>query len=90
MKLKRTINKSGVFIKEFGALCGVSRIAVHVWLAGGRINPLRQSRVEGVAAALDAAVAAGDMPIDRPDPKGDMLKIQTIVIKHLKLLARTG
>jgi len=93
MNIKHTIKKAGLLVKEFSVLCGVSRISVHVWMIGGNINPLRQAKVEKIVAAIDAAVRAGDLPLDVPDPSNassgaSMKRIQAIVIKHLKTLSK--
>lgn len=92
MDIKQAINKSGLFIEEFGGLCGVSRISVYAWMKGKPINELRQARVEAIVAAVEAATEAGDLPIERPktrkvDKKMATDQIKKIVIKHLKLIA---
>lgn len=92
MNIKKTIKRAGLYVEEFGGLCGVSRIAVYAWLNGKPINPLRVPRVETIVAAVDAATEAGDLPIERPKTRKvdkDMAtaRIKKIVIKHLKLIA---
>jgi len=92
MNLKKLIKKAGIHVDEFAAFCGVSRIAVYGWFKGGTINPLRKPRIDKLMLALQSAIDAGDLPIERPKvrriDKADVTKkIRAIVIKHLKITA---
>lgn len=92
MNLKKTIDRAGLYVAEFGELCGVSRIAVYAWMKGKPINELRVARVDAIESAVKAATEAGDLPIERPktrkvDKALATEKIKKIVIKHLKLIA---
>jgi len=92
MNLKKIIKQAGLYVEEFGDLCGVSRISVYAWMKGKPINELRQARVEAIASAVEAATEAGDLPIERPhtrkvDKAMATDRIKKIVIKHLKLIA---
>jgi len=93
MGLKKVVKKAGIHVDEFAAFCGVSRIAVYGWFNGGTINPLRKPRIDKLMTALQSAIDSGDLPIERPKirrvDKADVtMKIRTIVIKHLKLVAK--
>ena len=92
MSLKKVVKRAGIHVDEFAAFCGVSRIAVHGWFNGGTINPFRKPRIDKLEAALQSAIDHGDLPIERPKcrkvEKADVtVRIRTIVIKHLKLVA---
>ena len=92
MNLKKLVKSAGIHVDEFAAFCGVSRIAVYGWFSGGTINPLRKPRIDKLMQALQSAIDAGDLPIERPKirrvDKADVTKkIRSIVIKHLKIIA---
>ena len=92
MSLKKLVKKAGIHVDEFAAFCGVSRVAVYGWFNGGTINPLRQPRIDKLMQALQSAIGAGDLPIERPkirrvDKTDVTKKIRAIVIKHLKITA---
>ena len=94
MSLKKVVKRAGIHVDEFAAFCGVSRVAVHGWFNGGTINPLRKPRIDKLEAALQSAIDAGDLPIERPKirriDKADVtVKIRGIVIKHLKIVAES-
>lgn len=95
MSLKKTVKEAGIHVDEFAGFCGVSRIAVYGWYNGGTINPLRKPRIDKLEKALRAAIAAGELPIERPKvrriEKSDVTKrIRAIIIKHLKTTAEAG
>lgn len=95
MSLKKTVKAAGIHVDEFAGFCGVSRIAVYGWFGGGTINPLRKPRIVKLEAALQSAISAGDLPIERPkvrrvDKSDVTARIRDIVIKHLKLVSKAG
>lgn len=95
MTLKKIVKATGIHVDEFASLCGVSRVAVYGWFNDGPINPLRKPRIDKLVRALQSAVNAGDLPIERPKirrvEKADVTKrIRSIVIKHLKLISEAG
>lgn len=65
------INRAGLTQREFGQLCGVSRVTVNLW-ATGRFRPNRYivASVREQVKALEDAVAAGRLPLaDSVPPK---------------------
>ena len=93
MSLKKIIKAAGLHVDEFAGLCGVSRVAVYAWFNGGTINPLRKPRIDKVKSALQSAINAGDLPIERPKirrvEKVDVTKrVRSIVVRHLKIASK--
>lgn len=91
-EMKAIVNDAGLRAEEFASLCGVTRVTAHNWFKDGSINPLRRPRVEKVLAAIKAAYADMDLPIERPKQRGGdkeamMIEIKAIVIKHARILA---
>lgn len=91
-RIKQVIEVSGLYVKEFGSLAGVTRAAVHGWMNGANINPLRINRMYKILAAVESAIAAGDLPMSRSGMKGfgadELSTIKGIVVRHLKLLSK--
>lgn len=95
MEMRDRVKAAGVTVEEFGSLCGVSRVAVYRWFDGNSPDKLRKRRVGMVLSALDRAVEAKDLPLDRPstrkiDKEVVLQKIKDIVIRHLKELTEVG
>lgn len=92
MDIKNTITSSGLYVREFADLCGVSRVAVHTWMAGGVIHYLRKKRIEKLCEAIGSAVQEKELPIIRTrggeDAEQVEMLIKRIVLKHLKKLAK--
>lgn len=92
MTLKELLTESGLYVAEFGALCGVSRQTVHNWMLGFEIAELRKPKVDKLTAAIARAVGCGDLPVgklaSRKDARKDLIK--NIVIKHLKAIAASA
>ena len=91
--MRQQIKDSGIYVREFAELCGVTRIAVYAWLDGGAIHLARKRRVDKVLEAMASAVEAGDLPIKRPSKKFVDQTAQTkvvtdIIVKHLQLLSQ--
>lgn len=94
MTLKNAIRAADIAVGEFAEMAGVSRVALHRWLKGGVINPLREPKINKLKNAINSAVAAKDLPLDkinRRDPEAKtarMKKIKSIVIKHIQAAGR--
>lgn len=85
MNLKDTCERADVRAADLGRLLGVTRISVHNWLHG-KSNPNKYlaAKVGKIERALQAAVAAGDLPLqNRPtDPVARTRAIGLIIVKH--------
>lgn len=95
MEIDQTIKRAGLIVEEFAKLAGVTRVAVYLWIKGNKINAIRVPRVEKLLAAIDAAVEAGELPMDGVSPRTKhgkefrMLQLKKIVIKHLQVTQKT-
>lgn len=93
MQIKELLDKSGLYVAEFGALCGVSRQTVHNWMLGFEIAPLRRPKVEKLYAAISRAVEHNELPVGSLSARKKHTKgvrselIKNIVIKHLRAIA---
>jgi hypothetical protein len=93
MPIKKLLDESGLYVAEFGTLCGVSRQTVHNWMTGFEIAPLRKPKVDKLVAAIARAVEHGDLPAGELSSRKRTTKavraelIKNIVIKHLRAIA---
>ncbi len=81
------IKKSGLTIKEFGELVGVTRIAVHNWMAGrSKPHSLIAARVTAAKEFLTKQVNNGRLPLDtditRPQRNEKIDKLKTAFDKY--------
>ena len=83
-RLSNLLIRTKVTHSDLARLVDVSRVTVYNWLTGGTPHRLIASKLTAVLAALEAAEAAGQLPVveRRRDERTALL--QDIVAAHIK------
>jgi transcriptional regulator with XRE-family HTH domain len=79
------IGRSGLTQREFGELCGVSRVTVNLWIAG-KMGPHRyiKDTVEHALDTVSAALDTGKLPFSNTATKEE----RQAAVTHMALEVR--